>query len=150
MDAWIAAIERRRPSFEGDASQAAIDVFLRHLRAERDGDLGGMMATLAEDGVSHRWGRPAWGPSRGAMSTAERRRTYEAALARDPAAFRNMELELDRFVAGPGTLAMDGVLRTRGRTRTVGVRTALFVTIRDGRMVGEDTYWDDDEVVQPP
>lgn len=159
---WVEALRQRAESVKDPAHLEMIDCFIEHMVAERTGDLDRFMRTMIDEPVYRSWGRsrpPGVAPS--VRRCAEIRALYDGMMLQRPGGFPEFELEMERFFVGDDGLAMDGYLHRLARAEeleslgeerpasaapddhyVVTRRTALFVSFHDGRMVGEDRYYD--------
>lgn len=165
---WIDYLERRKQKLSDPDDVAKIDVFIEHLAAEFTHDWDATMATMTDDGVSRAWGG---GPFLKALEVdgtnvmpnhPHRRGFYEGVTeAGGDSAFRFLALDTERLFVGEDGVVCDGTLwnivpgnqldqwgaelpadGSPDKTYAVGRRLALFMSYENGKIVGEDTYWD--------
>lgn len=154
-------LDRKRAELKDPAHQQMIDVFQEHMRAELDKDLERIMRTLVPEPEYHLWGNSEMPHFSGQAAT----RAFYTAIFESGT--NQLERTFDRFIIddygiffdghnkvvipGPvaGSLARfapDVELEESG-TYLLIQRTAVILPYRDGLMVGEDFY-DDNEDVQ--
>lgn len=127
------------------------------------------MRTVVDEPVYRSWGRPRpAGQAPPVRRGAEIRALYQQMMVDRAGGFPEFEFDMERFWVGDDGLAMDGVLHRLARTEeldalsepvppeaqphdehVVSRRTALFVTFEDGRMLGEELYYDASCTVVP-
>lgn len=167
MGNFIAYLEARRAEVENPRHSAMLDVLIEHTIAEvRDLDIERTMDTLVEEPVYHYWGdlvamrMGGIDPPRSA-NRAQVRAAYEDGMREGWLRMDTLEIEVERFFISDEAIAWDGVqymrvpgaaLAANGEPFTDGgtvddayikaSRSAVFISFRDGRMVGEDFYLD--------
>ncbi|HEY1967045.1 MAG TPA: hypothetical protein VGH89_03805 [Pseudonocardia sp.] len=164
---WIDHLEQRKRKLTDPADVAKIDVLVEHLMAEFTHDWDATMATMLDAGVSRAWGGGAFLKAlevdgTNVMPNSVRRGFYEGVTeAGGDSAFRFLALETERLFVGEDGVVCDGVLwnivpgeqldqwgaelpagGSPDKIYAVGRRLALFLSFQDGKIVGEDTYWD--------
>jgi len=166
---WVARLRERTADVDNPAHVAMLDCFVEHMASERSGDVERFMRTMVDDCVYRSWGklRPAGVPPP-VRGREEIRALYEHMMLDRRGGFPEFEHDMERFWVGEDGIAMDGVLHRLARTdelealgepvpagadpqdeHVVSRRTALFISFRDGRMVGEDLYYDSTSTVTP-
>lgn len=106
-EASIRAVDERLAITTGPASRHKLDVVRRHMIAERDGDLDGLMATLGAAPVYRQWGAP----ERFFLSGRQAVRDYYADFVTGHRGAR-LEYVIDRIVVDSDTIITDGVRRS--------------------------------------
>jgi hypothetical protein len=165
---WIDYLEKRKRTFTDPADVAKLDVVIEHLLSEFTHDWDATMATMVDHGVSRAWGGGAFLKALEVDGTnvmpnnPSRRDFYEGVTAAGgDAAFRFLAMDTERLFVGEDGVVCDGVLwnivpgnqldqwgaqlpagGSPDRSYAVGRRLALFMSFEDGKIVGEDTYWD--------
>jgi len=171
---WIEFLEERKGKLTDPDDVAKVDVFIRHLLTEYKHDFDGTLDTMAPDGASRCWGG---GPmlevlgtgSTNVMTNVDRKPFYEAVTeASGENAFKFVAMDTERFFVGQDGIVLEGILWNivpgdqlaiwkadlpeggdPDATYGLGQRMALFMSYRDGKIVGEDTYWDANYEVRP-
>jgi hypothetical protein len=167
MGRFVGYLQDRRAEVENPKHAAMLGVLIEHCIAEvKDLNIERTMATLIADPVYHYWGdrsvMRAGGvdPPRSAHR-AEVQAAYEAGMREGWLSMHTLELEVERFFINDDAIAWDGMQYARvpgGALAANGEpfpdggtvedeyikasRSAVFISFRDGRMVGEDFYLD--------
>jgi hypothetical protein len=164
---WIEFLELRKAKLTDPDDVAKVDNFIQHLLTEYKHDFEGTLATMAPDGLSRCWGG---GPmlavlgtgGTNVMTNVDRKPFYEEVTkASGEDAFKFVAMDTERFFVGEDGIVLEGVLwnivpgdqlalwnadlpvgADPNGTYGLGQRMALFMSYRDGKIVGEDTYWD--------
>lgn len=159
---WIEFLKLRRDKATDPEDIAKLDNFIEHLAAEFSHDWDTTMDTMAPDGVSRTWGGGPFMEMLGdELDNDGRRAFYEGMTeAGGDTAFKFVAMDTERCFVGEDGIALDGTLwnvvtgeqlagwgaevpegADPAGTFAVGRRLALFMSYRNGKMVGEDTYW---------
>lgn len=166
---WIEFLEERKAKLTSPDDVDKVDVFIEHLVTEYKHEFDGTVNTMAPDGVSRCWGggpMPQVLGSNGTneMYNSDRKEFYEGVrAASDENAFKFVAMDTERFFVGQDGIVVEGVLwnivtgsqlplwkaelpegADPDSNFGIGFRMALFMSYRDGKIVGEDTYWDAD------
>ncbi len=158
---WVDALRARAKDVADPGHLAMIDCFIEHMVSERSGNIERFMRTMVEEPVYRSWGRVRPQDEPPSLRRGEQIRLLYQAMMDRADGFPEFELEMERFFVGDDAMAMDGVLHRlvradeledNGHARpegtpddapfVVSARTALFISFVDGRMVGEDLYYD--------
>jgi hypothetical protein len=159
---WVDVLRARAGSVPEQRHRNMIDTFIEHMVSERSGDVDRFMATMVDDCVYRTWGTPRpHGTAPSVRDAGDVRARYEAMMLHRPGGFPEFEMDVERFWVGDDGIAMDGVLYRLHRVDELAEigeqpppgarpddevvlsrRTAVFVSFRDGLMVGEDLYYD--------
>jgi hypothetical protein len=164
---WVDALRERAKDIREPRHLEMIDCFVEHMVSERSGDVDRFMRTMVPDCIYRSWGRPR--PAGAAPSVRrvdEIRALYEQMMLHRAGGFPQFEMDIDRVWVGDDGIAMDGVLHRLHRVEelagmgeaahegadpqdevVLSRRTALFVSFRDGLMIGEDLYYDTSSTV---
>lgn len=166
---WIDRLRERTGDVTDPVHRAMVDCFIEHMVAERTGDVDRFMRTMVDDCVYRSWGkvRPPGTPPP-VRRREEIRALYEDMMVHRRGGFPEFEHDMERLFVGDDGLVMDGLLHRLARTEelealgetapsgaqpddehVVSRRTALFVSFRDGLMLGEDLYYDSSSTVTP-
>jgi hypothetical protein len=166
---WVDALRERAKNISEPRHLEMIECFIEHMVSERTRDVDRFMRTMVDDCVYRSWGTPrATGVAPSVRRRDEIRALYEQMMLHRPGGFPQFEMEINRFWVGDDGIAMDGVLHRLHRVEELAVmgeqapdgadsqdevvlsrHTALFVSFRDGLMVGEDLYYDTTSTVTP-
>jgi hypothetical protein len=166
--AWVAWLEVERGRTTNGRHEAMLTVFIEHLRAEADRDIDRVMATVVADpSYSHYvFGD---GPGRALTSWDAVRNKYIERFEKTPSFYVHAEIRPHRYFISDEGLCCDGEMHllvdsdaviamgltipepgTSEDLYVVMAKMALFVSYRDGLIVGEDVYWGDTEVSIAP
>jgi hypothetical protein len=145
-------VEQRLAREDNPRRRQLLDNVLAHMKAEADGDVDGLMATLAPDPRYHQWGAtPADLGPKGRDAVEEFYRSFVASGA------GNLEYDVERLVVDDDCIVTEGTMRIAypGRTlqamgRTVDDPDAYYLYEArmavvwpydaEGRLLAEDSY----------
>jgi hypothetical protein len=160
---WLQFFKDRRDELSDPDDIAKVDMWITHIAAEHAQDIELTMETMAPDGESRVWGGgPLYDKLGAVMTNVERKPFYEALVKeRGDDMFKYVAMDNERFYVGKDGIAVDGVLwnivpgdhverwgaeipegSDPNGNFAMGIRMALFVSFRDGKIVGEDSYLD--------
>lgn len=166
---WVEALQKKAADVTETRHRRMIDCFIEHMVAERSGDVDRFMRTMVDDCAYRSWGkpRPAGVPPQ-VRHRDEIRAMYEQMMLHRRGGFPQFEFDMERFWVGDDGIAMDGTLHRLHRVEELASmgepvpdgaaagdevvlsrRTALFISFRDGLMLGEDLYYDTASTVAP-
>jgi len=98
--------EKRLAAETDPRRHAVLTTLVAHMRAEHEGDLDGLMATVSPRAVYHQWGSS--GVDRAPKSYDEVREFYRAVVENDCGRLAH---DIDRLTADQDTIVTEGVLR---------------------------------------
>ena len=167
---WIEFLKERRERTADPSDIQKLTVFIDHLAGEYAHDWDSTMDTMLGAGVSRSWGGGAMLDMLGTpgadgtheLTNHDRRAFYQGMVAAGgESSFKFVAMDTQRCFVGEDGLAMDGMLwnlvpgdevadwggeipdgADPSGIFAVGRRLALFMAYQDGKIVGEDTYWD--------
>lgn len=169
---WIEFVRDRRAKLTNADEIAMVDMFIEHLVAEYVHDVPAAIGTMHPEGTSRHWGGGPMVESLPAELPNSARGEFYGQMVELGGynALKFVALDTDRFIVGEDGIFTDGVLwnTVTGReldlwgggplpdgcseddTFQIGRRLAIVMSFRDGRIVGEDLYWDGPATVLRP
>jgi hypothetical protein len=165
---WLEFFRQRRDELTNPDHIAKMDTWIKHVAAEYVHDWDLTMATMTPDGVSRSWGGGPLFEMLGSSLTNHDRRTLYERVAKEEGhnAFKFVAMETERFFVGDDGIVVEGILWNvvpgdhvdawgaeipdggdPNGTFAIGVRMALFLSFKDGLVVGEDHYLDSKQLV---
>lgn len=149
-ETW-AAVEARLATETDPVLRRNLEVVLAHMKAEAEGDLDALMATVAEGASYHAYGGA---PEQSPQGKAAVRAFYEAFIA---SGATKLAFEVQRLYVDRDGVLTEGVMRMAWPGRTLATRgipvddvdadylyearmATLWPMDEDGLVVGEDTY----------
>jgi hypothetical protein len=167
---WLQFFKDRRDELTNPDDIAKVDMWITHIAAEHAQDIELTMETMTPDGASRVWGGGPLFDKLGAVMTNVDRKPFYQALVKERGKdmFKFVAMDSERFFVGEDGLVVDGVLwnivpgehvarwgaeipegSDPNGNFALGIRMAQFVSFKDGRIVGEDSYLDSHCEVRP-
>src|SRR4051794_23535596 len=146
-----AAVEERLGSETDPTLRRNLELVLAHMKAESEGDLDGLLATITEDASYHAYGAP---PSGSPQGKAAVRKFYADFIA---SGATRLQLDVDRLVVDRHCILTEGVMRIAYPGAALAAHgievddpdasylyearmATLWPFDADGLITGEDTY----------